>query len=68
MRDTRVIIANTAKNVIMGVSVGGVFFQTDNVVSILGVFFQATLFIMLGTNLCNWLVVNEDSLIIIFFL
>lgn len=73
IRDKRVIIAGTAKNVIMGISVGGVFFQvrqrhccfdrrffnslalvsikTDNVVSILGVFFQAALFIMLGTTL-----------------
>ena len=32
----------------MGVSVGGVFFQTEDVVSILGVLFQGMLFIMLG--------------------
>jgi ABC-type multidrug transport system ATPase subunit len=48
MRDRRVLIANAAKNVIMGISVGGVFFQTDDVVSILGVLFQGMLFIMLG--------------------
>ena len=36
-RDTRFLIANTIKNVIMGCSVGGVFFQTDNVASIYGV-------------------------------
>jgi hypothetical protein len=34
----------------MGISVGGVFFQTDDVVSILGVLFQGMLFIMLGKN------------------
>lgn len=48
IRDRRVLIANAAKNIIMGVSVGGVFFQTDDVVSILGVLFQGMLFIMLG--------------------
>lgn len=47
-RDKRFLIANAIKNVIMGVSVGGVFFQTDNVVSIYGVLFQLNLFIMLG--------------------
>lgn len=47
-RDKRVLIANTAKNIIMGISVGGVFFQTDDVISILGVFFQGMLFVMLG--------------------
>jgi ABC-type multidrug transport system ATPase subunit len=47
-RDRRVLIANAAKNIIMGISVGGVFFQTDDVVSILGVLFQGMLFIMLG--------------------
>ena len=49
IRDKRVLIANAAKNAIMGVSVGGVFFQTDDVVSVLGVLFQGMLFIMLGT-------------------
>uniref|UniRef100_A0A7S1V0Y6 ABC transporter domain-containing protein n=1 Tax=Grammatophora oceanica TaxID=210454 RepID=A0A7S1V0Y6_9STRA len=47
-RDTRFLIANAAKNFIMGVSVGGVFFQTKSVISIFGVMFQITLFIMLG--------------------
>lgn len=47
-RNRRVLIANAVKNIIMGVSVGGVFFQTDDVVSILGVLFQGMLFIMLG--------------------
>jgi ABC-type multidrug transport system ATPase subunit len=47
-RDKRFLIANAIKNVIMGVSVGGVFFQTDSVVSIYGVLFQLNLFIMLG--------------------
>jgi hypothetical protein len=49
-RDKRVLIANAAKNAIMGISVGGVFFQTDDVVSVLGVLFQGMLFIMLGTS------------------
>lgn len=48
LRDRRVLIANAVKNVIMGVSVGGVFFQTTDVVSVLGVLFQGMLFIMLG--------------------
>lgn len=48
LRDRRVLIANAAKNIIMGLSVGGVFFQTDDVVSVLGVLFQGMLFIMLG--------------------
>jgi hypothetical protein len=47
-RDRRFLIANAAKNIIMGVSVGGVFYQTDNVISIYGVLFQLNLFIMLG--------------------
>lgn len=47
-RDKRVLIANFVKNTIMGISVGGVFFQTEDVVSILGVLFQGMLFIMLG--------------------
>jgi hypothetical protein len=47
-RDRRFLIANAIKNVIMGVSVGGVFFNTDSVVSIYGVLFQLNLFIMLG--------------------
>jgi ABC-type multidrug transport system ATPase subunit len=50
IRDRRVLIANAVKNIIMGASVGGVFFQTDDVVSILGVLFQGMLFIMLGKN------------------
>lgn len=47
-RDKRVLIANAVKNMIMGISVGGVFFQTEDVVSILGVIFQGMLFVMLG--------------------
>lgn len=47
-RDKRFLIANAVKNVIMGVSVGGVFYQTQSVVSIYGVLFQLNLFIMLG--------------------
>ena len=49
LRDRRVIIAGVAKNVLMGVSVGGAFFSTDDQLSILGALFQAGLFIMLGT-------------------
>jgi hypothetical protein len=48
LRDRRVIIAGVAKNVLMGVSVGGAFFSTDDELSILGALFQAGLFIMLG--------------------
>lgn len=47
-RDKRFLIANAVKNVIMGISVGGVFFQTNSPVSIYGVLFQLNLFIMLG--------------------
>jgi ABC-type multidrug transport system ATPase subunit len=47
-RDKRVLIANAAKNMIMGISVGGVFFQTEDPVSVLGAVFQAMLFVMLG--------------------
>lgn len=47
-RDKRFLIANAAKNLIMGVSVGGVFYQTDSVISLYGVLFQLNLFIMLG--------------------
>ena len=50
LRDKRFLIANAIKNIIMGCSVGGVFFQTDSIVSIYGVFFQIMLFIMLGTE------------------
>jgi len=49
VRDRRVIIAGFAKNVLMGVSVGGVYFNTLDPVSIQGALFQAGLFIMLGT-------------------
>ena len=48
-RDKRVIIAGAVKNVIMGVSVGGAFKSTTDVISILGAVFQAGMFIMLGT-------------------
>ena len=41
IRDRRVLIANFVKNAVMGLSVGGVFFQTTDIVSILGVLFQA---------------------------
>lgn len=47
-RNKRVLIANTIKNLIMGVSVGGVFFQTPDAVSITGVLFQGMLFVMLS--------------------
>jgi len=47
-RDKRVIIAGMAKNILMGVSVGGAFFNTTDQLSIQGARFQAGLFIMLG--------------------
>jgi ABC-type multidrug transport system ATPase subunit len=49
-RDKRFLIVNFVKNVIMGVSVGGVFFRTESISSIYGALFQLTLFIMLGTS------------------
>ena len=42
------IIAGVVKNVLMGVSVGGVFYDTEDPISIQGALFQAGLFIMLG--------------------
>ena len=48
IRDKRYVIAVAIKNIIMGASVGAVFFQTNSVVSIFGVLFQGMLFIMLG--------------------
>jgi hypothetical protein len=47
-RDKRPIIASLVKNILMGVSVGGVFFNTTDPISIQGCLFQAGLFIMLG--------------------
>eukprot|EP00522_Entomoneis_paludosa_P007380 CAMPEP_0172455684 /NCGR_PEP_ID=MMETSP1065-20121228/12192_1 /TAXON_ID=265537 /ORGANISM="Amphiprora paludosa, Strain CCMP125" /LENGTH=1539 /DNA_ID=CAMNT_0013208153 /DNA_START=180 /DNA_END=4799 /DNA_ORIENTATION=- len=47
-RDKRVIIAGAAKNILMGVSVGGVFFNTTEEIDLTGALFQAGLFIMLG--------------------
>jgi ABC-type multidrug transport system ATPase subunit len=48
IRDKRVIFAGAAKNILMGVSVGGVFLNADDVISIQGALFQTGLFIMLG--------------------
>jgi len=48
IRDKRVLIANAVKNILMGVSVGGVFRDVEDYVSITGALFQAGLFIMLG--------------------
>lgn len=48
IRDRRVIIAGAVKNILMGVSVGGVFFHTTDPISIQGALFQAGLFVMLG--------------------
>jgi energy-coupling factor transporter ATP-binding protein EcfA2 len=49
VRDRRVIIASAAKNIIMGVSVGGCYLSTTSTISIQGALFQAGLFIILGT-------------------
>lgn len=54
LRDRRVIIAGMVKNILMGVSVGGAFFNTEDQLSIQGALFQAGLFIMLGT-FCRWM-------------
>jgi hypothetical protein len=56
VRDKRVIIAGAVKNVLMGVSTGGCFFSTDDVISIQGALFQAGMFIMLGKF---WVVVGS---------
>mmetsp|Transcript_4399 Transcript_4399/g.11080 ORF Transcript_4399/g.11080 Transcript_4399/m.11080 type:complete len:1493 (+) Transcript_4399:44-4522(+) len=48
LRDKRVIIAGAAKNILMGVSVGGVFANTTEEIDLVGALFQAGLFIMLG--------------------
>lgn len=53
-RDRRVIFAGTVKNVAMGVSVGGIFANTDDPISIQGALFQAALFIMLGKLTSSW--------------
>ncbi|KAL7580109.1 hypothetical protein ACA910_012870 [Epithemia clementina (nom. ined.)] len=47
-RDKRVIVAGAAKNILMGVSVGGVFANNMNAVDLSGALFQAGLFIMLS--------------------
>lgn len=47
-RDVRVIFAAAVKNILMGVSVGGVFNSIEEEISITGALFQAGLFIMLG--------------------
>ena len=44
----RFVRVNIIKNIVMGVSVGSVFFQTKAVDGIFGVLFQGMLFIMLG--------------------
>eukprot|EP00977_Amphora_coffeiformis_P016604 scaffold5169_cov172-Amphora_coffeaeformis.AAC.35 len=54
LRDKRVIMASTVKNVLMGLSCGGIFFGTDNPISIQGSLFQAGMFVLLGTfNTCS---------------
>lgn len=50
VRDKRVIAVSFAKNVVMGVSVGGVFFNSVDPISIQGALFQALLFVVLGTR------------------
>lgn len=47
-RDLRVIMAAAVKNILMGVSVGGVFSGIEDEISIAGALFQSGLFIMLG--------------------
>lgn len=48
IRDMRVVVVGALKNVVMGISVGGVFFNTKDPISIQGALFQAGLFVMLG--------------------
>ena len=49
-RDKRFVIANFIKNLVMGLSVGMVFYQADNAVQYFGALFQGMLFIMLGES------------------
>jgi len=58
-RDKRILLTNAVKNFIMGISVGGAFFQTTYVISILGVLFQSMLFVMLGGMITAPAFVNE---------
>lgn len=51
LRDKRVMIAGAVKNILMGVSVGGVFYNTTDALSIQGSLFQGGLFIMLGKSM-----------------
>lgn len=60
LRDKRVIFAATVKNVLMGVSCGGIFFSTDNPISIQGALFQAGMFILLG----RFLVIKSKALLL----
>lgn len=48
LREKRIIIASFLKNILMGCTVGGVFANEDDPVSLLGLLFQGGLFIMLG--------------------
>jgi ABC-type multidrug transport system ATPase subunit len=50
IRDRRVIAVSFAKNVVMGASVGGVFFNSVDPISIQGALFQALLFVVLGKS------------------
>ena len=58
-RDKRVLITNAVKNFVMGISVGGAFYQTTDVISILGVLFQSMLFVMLGGMVTAPAFINE---------
>jgi ABC-type multidrug transport system ATPase subunit len=51
IRDRRFVIANFVKNLVMGLSVGMVFFQTNAPAQMFGALFQSMLFIMLGMPL-----------------
>lgn len=55
-RDKRVLTFAALKNVVMGVSVGGVYFSTTDPISIQGALFQALLFVVLGTLICSMMV------------
>jgi hypothetical protein len=52
IRDRRFVIANFVKNLVMGLSVGMVFFQTNAPAQMFGALFQSMLFIMLGMPFC----------------
>ena len=61
-RDKRFLFANAIKNLIMGVSVGGVFYQTESITGIYGVLFQVMMFILLGAMVSAPALVDDRAI------